>query len=69
MPTIPGFKMKKLPKSKLSLGQAMKAPGRSHGKRRKLPTLGDYKRRVPQGGLQNSKLRKGVCVNGKQKVI
>jgi hypothetical protein len=69
VPKIPGFKLQKMPKSKLTLGKAMKAPGRSHGKHGKLPTLVDYKRRVPEGGLQSSGLRKGVCVNGKQKVI
>jgi hypothetical protein len=67
VPKIPGVKQMKLPKSKLTMAKAMKAPGRSHGKHGKLPTLKDQ--RVPQGGLLSPTLRKGVCVNGKAKVI
>lgn len=65
MPKIPGFKTVKMPKSKLTMAKAMKAPGRSHGG--KLPTLKNQ--RVPEGGLLSPKLRKGVCINGKSKVI
>ena len=54
MSKIAGFKMKSLPKSKLSFKKAMKAPGRSHGKR--LPTLKSM--RVPKGGLLSPSLRK-----------
>jgi len=55
---IAGFKMKSMPKSKLSMAKAMKAPGRSHGKHGKLPNLADYKRGVPKGGLLSPTLRK-----------
>lgn len=48
------FKVAKMPKPKLTYAQAMKAPGRSHGKR--LPTLKDM--RVPKGGLLSPSLRK-----------
>jgi hypothetical protein len=51
---IAGFKMKGMPKSKLTMAKAMKAPRRSHGK--KMPTLKSI--RVPKGGLLSPSLRK-----------